>query len=104
MGVQAGHFWKVVIHPVIVRVDGAEAGFRKAAVPFIQQNRCDCALMPAGFQRNPVVGERIAREMKLTNIVMYYDGDYDAYFAYDKYTVDIFGKLKGPEDIWLEGE
>ena len=49
-------------------------------------------------------GERIAREMKLTNIVMYYDGDYDAYFAYDKYTVDIFGKVKGPEDIWLEGE
>ena len=49
-------------------------------------------------------GERIARGMRLTEVCMYYDGDYDAYFTYDKYTIDIFGKANGPEDIWMEVE
>ena len=46
-------------------------------------------------------GREIAGKMKLTEIVMYYDGDYDTYFTYDKYTINISGGTKGADYIWM---
>ena len=47
-------------------------------------------------------GETISREMIPEEIYMYFDGDYDAYYKYGKYTVDIAGDRNGPKDIWME--
>ncbi len=46
-------------------------------------------------------GREITGKMKLTEIVMYYDGDYDTYFTYDKYTINISGGTKGADYIWM---
>lgn len=45
--------------------------------------------------------KRIARDMVPEAVDMYYDGDYDFYYKYKEYTINISGDLNGPEKIWM---
>lgn len=53
-------------------------------------------------REKPLTPEEFARGLTMDSIVMYYDGDYDVYFRFEKYTVNISGDRDGPRDIWQE--
>lgn len=45
--------------------------------------------------------KRLAADMVPDSVCMYYDGDYDFYYKYKEYTVNISGDLNGPKELWI---